>query len=74
MGRKMLKRVVNIFESIKSQPHRVEAHKDMPQEDIDRAHVIMNLCYSYRREWLERFVCDTIMRRTYEIAYPFMQS
>ncbi len=46
----------------------------MTQEDADRANVIMNLCYSYRREWLERFVCDSLMRRVYEIAYPFMQT
>jgi len=52
----------------------VEAEKGKPQEDIDRAHIIMNLCYSYRREWLERFVCDNILNRVFEIAYPFMQN
>jgi hypothetical protein len=73
MGEQTLKKVILIFDSIKSQPHRVEPSPKMQEEDITRAQGIMSLCYSYRREWLERFVCDPIMRRLFEISYPYLK-
>ena len=72
MGEETLKKLKAIFDSIKSQPHRVDPSPGMQTEDRLRAESIMNLCYSYRREWLEHFVCDPIMRKLYDISFPYL--